>query len=57
MVTYILTLPFLTEIMKIDKCEKLKFNKDDEKSLVIHLRALKQVLNHGLLWDIEKRWK
>ena len=52
-VTYILTLLFLTEIMKIDKCEKLEFNQYDEKSLVKPC----QILNHGLLRDIEKRWK
>ena len=39
--------------MKIDKCEKLEFNQYDKKYYVTHIRALKQTLNHGLLWNIE----
>ena len=40
-------LPFLSERMKINKCEKLVCNFHDKK-YIAHIRALKQVLNHGL---------
>ena len=42
-------LPFLPERMKIDKCKKLVCNLYDEKSYVIHIRSLKEALNHGLI--------
>ena len=42
-------LPFLSEIMKIDKCENLVCNLYDKKNYVIDIRALKQVLGHGLV--------
>ena len=42
-------LPFLPEIMKIDKCSKLVCNLYDRKSYVVHIRSLKQALNHGLI--------
>ena len=37
-------LPFLPERMKIDKCNKLVCN-----LYVLHIRSLKQALNHGLI--------
>ena len=42
-------LPFLPEGMKIDKCNKVVCNLHDKKSYVIHIRSLKQALNHGLI--------
>ena len=41
--------PFLPERMKIDKSKKLVFNLYDKESSVVHIRSLKQALNHGLL--------
>ena len=35
--------------MKIDKCNKLVCNLHDKKSYVVHIRSLKQALNHGLI--------
>ena len=40
-------LPFLPERMKIDKCKKLVCNLRNKK-YVVHIRSLKQALNHGL---------
>ena len=42
-------LPFLPERMKINKCSKLVCNVYNKKNYVIHIRALKQALNHGLI--------
>ena len=42
-------LPFLLERMKIDKCKKVVFNLYDKKDYIVHIRSLKQALNHGLL--------
>ena len=42
-------LPFLPEKMKIDKCKKLICNLYDKKDSVVHIRSLKQALNHGLI--------
>ena len=42
-------LPFLPERMKIDKCNKLVCNLYDKKSYAVHIRSLKQALNHGLI--------
>ena len=42
-------LPFLPERMKIDKCSKLVCNLYDKKSYVVHMRSLRQALNHGLI--------
>ena len=42
-------LPFLPERMKIDKCNKLVCNLYDKKDYVVHIRSLKQALNHGLI--------
>ena len=42
-------LPFLPERMKIEKVEKLVANLHDKTEYVIHIRNLKQALNHGLI--------
>ena len=39
-------LPFLPEKMKIDKCSKPVCNLYDKKEYVVHIRSLKQALNH-----------
>ena len=41
-------LPFLPETKKVEKVEKLVCSIEDKEKYVIHLRALKQALNHGL---------
>ena len=41
-------LPFLSERMKIDKCNKLVCNLFNKKKYVKHINSLKQMLNHGL---------
>ena len=41
--------PFLPERMKIDKCSKLICNLYNKKNYVVHIRSLKQALNHGLI--------
>ena len=43
-------LPFLSKRMKIKKCNKLVYNLHDKKRIFVHIRALKQVLNHGLIF-------
>ena len=35
--------------MKIDKCKKLVCNLYDKENYVVHIRSLKQALNHGLI--------
>ena len=42
-------LPFLLERMKLEKVEKLVTNLHDKNEYVIHIRNLKQVLNHELI--------
>ena len=42
-------LPFLPERMKIGKGKKLACNLYDKKNYVVHIRSLKQALNHGLI--------
>ena len=42
-------LPFLSERMKINKCSKLVHNLYDKNNYVIHIRSLKQALNHELI--------
>ena len=39
-------LPFLPRRMKIDKCEKLVCNLLNKKKYVVHIKSLKQALNH-----------
>ena len=41
-------LPFLPERNKIKKCYKLVCSTHDEEKYVVHIRALKQALNHRL---------
>ena len=41
-------LPFLPKRMKIDKCKKLVCNLLNKKEYVVHIKSLKQALNHGL---------
>ena len=43
------TLPFLSERKKIKRIEKLVTNLYDKNKYVIHIRNLKQTLNHGLI--------
>ena len=43
-------LPFLPERMKNEKFEKLVANLHDKTEYVIHIRNLKQALNHGLVF-------
>ena len=40
-------LPFLPKRMKIDKCKKLECNLRNKKKYVVHMKSLKQALNHG----------
>ena len=42
-------LPFLPERMKINKCCMLVCNLYDKNNYVVHIRSLKQALNHGLI--------
>ena len=42
-------LPFIPERMKINKCNKLVCTSYDKENYVIHIRALKQALNRGLV--------
>ena len=41
-------LPFLPKRKKVEKVEKLICSIEDKEKYVIHIRALKQTLNHGL---------
>ena len=42
-------LAFLPERMEINKCSKLVCNVQNKENYVIHIRALKQALNNGLI--------
>ena len=42
-------LPFFTERMKSNKCNKLVCNLYDKYNYIVHRRSLKQALNHGLI--------
>ena len=42
-------LPFLPERKKVNKCKKLICSTEDKEKYVIHIRALKEALNHGLI--------
>ena len=42
-------LPFLPESKKVNKVEKLICSIENKEKYVIHIRALKQALNHGLV--------
>ena len=39
----------LPERLKIEKCTKLVRNVYDKKNYVVHIKALRQALNHGLI--------
>ena len=41
-------LPFLPRRLKIDKCKKFVCNLQNNKKYVVHIKSLKQALNHGL---------
>ena len=41
-------LPFLPKKIKIDKCKKLVCDLHNKKKYVVHIKSLKQALNHGL---------
>ena len=41
-------IPFLPERMKINKCTKLVCSTENKENCVVHIKALKQALNHGL---------
>ena len=41
--------PFLAERKEIKKCNKLVCNICEKENYVVHIRALKQALNHGLI--------
>ena len=41
-------LPFLPKNMKIDKCKKLVCDLRNKNKYVVHIKSLKQALNHGL---------
>ena len=41
-------LPFLPKRMKIDKCKKHMCNLRNKKKYILHIKSLKQALNHGL---------
>ena len=49
-------LPFLADRMEINKCRNLVCNLYDKKEYAVHIRALKQALNYGLILknDFEK---
>ena len=42
-------IPFLPERIKINKCGKLVCNLCDKNNYVVHIRLLKQALDHGLI--------
>ena len=41
-------LPFLPKRIKIDECKKLVCDLRNKKKYVVHIKSLKQTLNHGL---------
>ena len=43
-------LPLLAERMKINKCKKLVCNINGKESYVVHIKAPKKALNHGLIF-------
>ena len=42
-------LPFLPQTKKVNKVEKLICNIEDKEKYVMHIKVLKQALNHGLI--------
>ena len=45
-------LPFLPKRKKAEKVEKLIWSIEDKEKYVIHIRASKQALNHGLVLKV-----
>ena len=43
-------LPFLLLRKKIKKCKKLVCHINDTRNYIVHIRTLKQALNHGLVF-------
>ena len=43
-------LPFLPERKKVNKIEKLICSVEDKEKYVMHIKILKQALNHGLVF-------
>ena len=43
-------LPFLSESKKLNKVEKLIYRVENKEKYVIHIRALKQALDHELIF-------
>ena len=43
-------LPFLPERKKVNKIEKLICDIEDKEKYVVHIKALKQALNQGLVF-------
>ena len=41
--------PFLPERKKVNKVEKLIYNMEEKEKYVVHIKFLKQALNHGLV--------
>ena len=48
-------LPFLPKRIKIDKCKKLVCDLNNKKKYVVHIKSLKQALNHGLKLERVRR--
>ena len=53
---------FLPEIKKVNKVEKLICSTEDKEKYVIHIRVLKQTINHGLLFrkvqlQVQKKYR
>ena len=44
-------LPFLLETSKIKKCNKLVCSVCDKKNYIVHIKALKQAVNRGLILE------
>ena len=49
-------LPFLPERMKIEKVEKLVADLHDKNEYAIHIKNLKQTLNHGVVLEKCVEW-
>ena len=52
---YIVELPFSPERMEIDKRKKLLCNLYNKEKYVVHIRSLKQAINHGLIFKKVQR--
>ena len=48
-------LPFLAERNKIERCNKLVCTMHDKENYLVHIKALKQALNHGLIFKKYKK--